>query len=271
MKYNALVVCQNSSDRKPKPFIVSVYSYFDKDVVISDLERFKKIYKNTDIKILSSWIEKIEIEFPTTWIDSKGTGKLTDYKEFKIYVRTNKQQKVGDYIFVGKYKNAEDTKEIYDYYKNKDFVDDVKIETIDYKELFYKKICENYIKTMDTQVLLQNPKNNNSIIHACIADEAIDLKEKGKINVQNYKEYLKDKDFISKYDTYEQFYESFVKDFIIAEIRALGLFKGEKNKWDFYISYNDMILLGMENEIKKSMENEFAEEYEKGTDLEEEQ
>ena len=45
MKYNALVVCQNSSDRKPKPFIVSVYSYFDKDVVISDLEKYR--YKDS--------------------------------------------------------------------------------------------------------------------------------------------------------------------------------------------------------------------------------
>lgn len=200
MDYNALAVCQKPNE---KPFVVSIYTYFDKDVVISNLERFKRKYKDTEIKVLSTWIEKREI--------------------------------------------------------------------IDYKELFYKRICENYIKTMDTQVLFQNPQNNNSIIHAYIGDEAIDLKYKKKINLQNYKEYLNDEESVYEYDTYEDFYEAFVKDFILEDIRDLGLFNGEKNEWDFYISYNDMILLGMEDEINKSIIEEIAENLKKENDEEQEQ
>ena len=125
MDYNALAVRQRPNE---KPFVVSIYTYFDKDVVISNLERFKRKYKDTEIKVLSSWKEKTEI--------------------------------------------------------------------IDYKEPFYKRICENYIKTMDTQVLFQNPQNNNSIVHAYIGDEAIDLKYEKKINLQNCKEYLNGKESV---------------------------------------------------------------------------
>lgn len=196
MDYNALAVCQKPNE---KPFVVSIYTYFDKDVVLSCLERFKRQYKGTEIKVISSWIEKVE---------------------------TN-----------------------------------VKIETVDFRELFYKRICERYIGTMDTQILLQNSQNNNSIIHAYIKDEAIDLKYEREINLQNYKEYLKDEESVYEYDTYEDFYEEFVKDYILEDIRDLGLFNGANNEWDFYISYNDMKLLGMENEINKSIEIEIAEDF----------
>ncbi|MCI8384535.1 MAG: hypothetical protein HFJ33_06750 [Clostridia bacterium] len=58
MDYKALAVCQKPNE---KPFVVSIYTYFDKDVVISNLERFKRKYKDTEINVLSSWIEKTEI------------------------------------------------------------------------------------------------------------------------------------------------------------------------------------------------------------------
>lgn len=51
MDYKALAVCQKPNE---KPFVVSIYIYFDKDVVISNLERFKRKYKDTEINVLSS-------------------------------------------------------------------------------------------------------------------------------------------------------------------------------------------------------------------------
>ena len=124
---------------------------------------------------------------------------------------------------------------------------------------------------MDTQVLFQNPQNNKSIVHAYIGDEDIDLKYEKKINPQNYKEYIEDEESVCEYDTYEDFYEAFVKDFILDDIWDLGLFNGKNNEWDFYISYNDMILLGMEDEINKSIVEEIAENLKKENDEEQEQ
>lgn len=44
MDYKALAACQKPNE---KPFVVSIYIYFDKDVVISNLERFKRKYKDS--------------------------------------------------------------------------------------------------------------------------------------------------------------------------------------------------------------------------------
>lgn len=48
MDYKALAVCQKPNE---KPFVVSIYTYFDKDVVISNLER-RLILKNSRHKII---------------------------------------------------------------------------------------------------------------------------------------------------------------------------------------------------------------------------
>lgn len=204
MNYNALAVCQKPNE---KPFVVSVYTYFDKDVVISSLERFKRNYKNTEIKILSSWIEKVE------------TQKLNNSPA--------------------------------------------------HKEEFYKRICQNYINTMCAELLLENKENNNSILHAHIEDDAIDLKNEGKININNVKEYLFDEESIYEYETYEEFYELYVKDSIYCDIRDLGLFNCGNDEWDFYISYNDMILLGMEKIIEENIIEVLADDFE--TDKKEQQ
>ena len=55
------------------------------------------------------------------------------------------------------------------------------------------------------------------------------------------------------------------------DIRDLGLFNGGNNEWDFYISYNDMKLLGMENEINKSIEIEIAEDFKEEKEEDQEQ
>lgn len=254
MVYNALAVCQKPNE---KPFIVSIYTYFDKDVVLSCLQRFKRQYKGTEIKVISSWIEKVE------------TNKLDDSKLFNVYIKTNYLRE-NDYTLVGKYVVKQNAEDMCEDYKNKDYVTDVKIETVDFRELFYKRICERYIGTMYTQILLQNFQNNNSIIHAYIKDEAIDLKYEREINLQNYKEYLKDEESVYEYNTYEDFYKEFVKDYILEDIRDLGLFNGENNEWDFYISYNDIKLLGMEDEINKSIEKEIAEDFKEENEEEQE-
>jgi len=115
---------------------------------------------------------------------------------------------------------------------------------------------------MEAELIFENKENNNSILHAYIEDEAIDLKHEGKININNVKEYLLDEESIYEYETYEDFYEQYVRDGIHADIRDLGLFNGENDKWDFYLSYNDMILLGMEKSIEDSIIEEIAEDFE---------
>ena len=113
---------------------------------------------------------------------------------------------------------------------------------------------------MQTQIILDNP-DNNSVIHSYIGDEFIELKLDDKINIDNYKDYLLDEESTYEYNTYEDFYEEYVKDYIKVDVRDLGLFNGEQNEWDFYLSYNDMKLLGMEDLIEKAIKEEIAEEY----------
>lgn len=242
--YQALIICQK---QKEKPCIEIINSDSNREVVEKSLEKWIKIFEEENTKVLSSWIEKYELK------------KLDDSKLYKVYIKTNYLNS-NEYGYAGSFIDENSAKDIAEHYKKDDRTTDVKIEIIDYKENFYKSICQKYINTMQTQIILDNP-DNNSVIHSYIGDEFIELKLDDKINIDNYKDYLLDEESTYEYDTYEDFYEEYVKDYIKVDVRDLGLFNGEQNEWDFYLSYNDMKLLGMEDLIEKAIKEEIAEEY----------
>ena len=83
-------------------------------------------------------------------------------------------------------------------------------------EEFLKSICKKYIDTMSKEMLLE--ADNKKILHIFIEDEYIELKEKGSINIQNYKNYL-DGDFnVYEYDSYQELYKATIEDEILNDI-----------------------------------------------------
>lgn len=116
----------------------------------------------------------------------------------------------------------------------------------EYKEMMnelYKRVCENYCNTMSKELILEDDKH--LIHHIFVEDEFISLAEDGKININNYKKYLDlnlggnfgNGEFI--YKSYEELYESYVRDEIYADIRDLGLYD-DYGYWDFEISKEDL-------------------------------
>ena len=107
-------------------------------------------------------------------------------------------------------------------------------------EKFYKSVCEKYISTMSKEMLLNV---NNKILHIFIDDDYIELKEKSKINSQNYKDYLDENFEIDEYESYEEIYNSFIKDNIAYDLNDLALFDEDGN-WDFYITFEELKKVG---------------------------
>lgn len=84
---------------------------------------------------------------------------------------------------------------------------------------------------------------DNKILHIFIEDEYINLKEEGKINNQNYKEYL-DEDFdVYEYDSYQELYNSVIKAEIAYDLNDLALVD-ENGNWDFYITFEELKKVG---------------------------
>lgn len=105
-------------------------------------------------------------------------------------------------------------------------------------ENFYKNICQKYIKTMSKEMVLEI--DNDKILHIFIKDEYIEWKDKGKINIQNYKEYLDENFEMYEYESYKDLYSSVIRDEVIYDIQDLGLFNVDGN-WNFYITFEELI------------------------------
>ena len=114
------------------------------------------------------------------------------------------------------------------------------IKILDEEEMCYKKICQKYVGTMSKEMLLEK---DNKILHIFIEDDFIDLKEKGKINNQNYKDYLDGNFEVYEYDFYQDFYNGTVKDEIAYDLNDLELFDEDGN-WDFYITFEELKKVG---------------------------
>lgn len=107
-------------------------------------------------------------------------------------------------------------------------------------EKFYKSVCEKYVETMSKEMLLEI---DNKILHIFIEDEYIDLKEDGKINIQNYKDYLDGNFEVYEYDSYQELYNSVVKDEVAYDLNDLELFDSN-DEWVFYLSFEELKRLG---------------------------
>lgn len=150
----------------------------------------------------------------------------------KRYLENDTVAEVLDEIDTKKYIDLISKKEKFD-------IQDI-IKILDEDENFYKSVCEKYVATMSKEMLLEI---DNKIIHIFIEDDYIELKEEGKINTKNYKEYL-DGDFnVYEYDSYQELYNSLVKDEIAYDLNDLALFD-EKGNWDFYITFEELKKVG---------------------------
>ena len=137
--------------------------------------------------------------------------------------------------------NEIDTKKYVDLISKKEKFDiqDI-IKILDEDEQFCKSVCKKYVDTMSKEMLLEI---DNKILHIFIEDEYIKLKEEGKINNQNYKEYL-DEDFdVYEYDSYQELYNSVIKAEIAYDLNDLALFD-ENGNWDFYITFEELKKVG---------------------------
>ena len=144
----------------------------------------------------------------------------------------------------------------------------------DLDEEFYEKICRAYIDTLNLEWVTTNPENYDSVVHGYFASD--DVAEKydygAKVTPENFKEVVYedtdqespiDTDY-SEYETWEDFYEEYVRDEIAYDINDIGVY-GLDDRWDFYISEEDLTKLGLWNEDMKS---EFLDESKKVTEAE---
>ena len=137
--------------------------------------------------------------------------------------------------------NEIDTKKYVDLISKKEkfHIQDI-IKILNEDEQFCKNVCQKYIDTMSKEMLLEI---DNKTLHIFIEDEYINLKEEGKINNQNYKEYL-DEDFdVYEYDSYQELYNSVIKAEIAYDLNDLALFD-ENGNWDFYITFEELKKVG---------------------------
>ena len=155
----------------------------------------------------------------------------------------------------------------------------------DLDEAFYEKICRAYIDTVNLEWVTTNPENYDSVVHGYFPDDE-EAKKWGygsKITPDNFKEFISftddeienddyDRAMYYEYETWEDFYEDYVKDEIEYDINDIGVYSDGStdydegiNHWDFYISEEDLTKLGLWNEDVKS---EFLDESKKVTEAE---
>jgi hypothetical protein len=156
----------------------------------------------------------------------------------KRYLENDTVAKVLSKIHTKEYVNLISKKEKFD-------IHDI-IKILDEDEKFYKSVCEKYVNTMSKEILL---KFDNKILHIYIEDEYIKWKEEGKININNYKEYLDGEFEVEEYYCYQELYNSVIKDNIAYDLNDLELFDNEGN-WTFYITFEELKKVGFGYMVK---------------------
>lgn len=143
--------------------------------------------------------------------------------------------------------------------ENRKITEDV---DVDLGEDFYEKICRAYVDTANLEWVTTNPENN-SIVHGYFVDDNQANEYKNKVTPDNFKdiiagdgtaETIEGNDYY-EYETWEDFYEEYVKDEIAYDINDIGVYSDgstDGDNWDFYISEEDLTKLGLWNEDMKS-------------------
>lgn len=101
---------------------------------------------------------------------------------------------------------------------------------------FYESVCKKYVETMSKEMLMEV---NNKILYIFIDDDYIKLKDAGKINSSNYQEYLDGNFEVEEYDSYEEIYNTSIRDNIAYDLNDLELFN-DNGDWVFYITFEEL-------------------------------
>lgn len=129
----------------------------------------------------------------------------------------------------------------------------------DLDEAFYEKICRAYIDTVNLEWVTTNPENYDSIVHGYFADDS-EAEKWGYgegVSSDNFKEVAydgySDEEIENgdaewyEYETWEDFYNDYVKENIEYDINDIGVYSDGTtdydegiNHWDFYISEEDL-------------------------------
>lgn len=116
------------------------------------------------------------------------------------------------------------------------------------EENFYKQICNKYVETRGEHFIVED---NEGIIHYLELDDSYD-----EVNADNYKSLLKDgEDTI--FDTYKKMYKDIVEYNVYEDLqdKNFGYTLG-----NFYLSNNELIKLGIDQELNLHLQAEEEEE-----------
>lgn len=122
-------------------------------------------------------------------------------------------------------------------------------------ENLYEKICRAYINSLNLEFVFVN--DNGKIAHGYFADDNIATavaKSGANISSKNYKKYAtpilgdnqtsSDEAEVYEYDTWEQFFNDYVKDGIEEDLED-GAYIDEEGNWDFEISPEELESVGI--------------------------
>lgn len=199
-----------------------------------DFEAFKKLYADS--------IESLKTIYGNLFPDLEGADDIDKalkdaFSKSKNYIPSEEMKPSG---------------ELDDKLKVEESVKITESDAEDLDEAFYEKVCRAYIDTMNLEWVTTNPENNNSVVHGYFINDEQANEFKGKINPENFKdiinadetaETINDTDYY-EYDTWEDFYEEYVKDNIAYDITDIGLYG--PNGYDFYVSKEDLEKLGFD-------------------------
>ena len=226
----------------------------DKKTEAKYLPLDKKIFNRTDIQ---NYINKNNLKVKDEYDKDYKTNSAIATGYIKVYCTPEQQADLKSLINESKISNKV-------------------TEDIDTNlgEDFYEKMCRAYVDTANLEWVTTNPENNNSVVHGYFADDSTSAKWDygAKVTPKNFKDVAyeghTDEEIENgdvewyDYDTWEDFYEEYVKDEIIYDMEDMGVYSDGTsdymagvNHWDFYISEEDLTKLGLWNKDEKVTES----------------
>lgn len=219
----------------------------DKKTEAKYLPLDKKIFNRTDIQ---NYINKNNLKVKNEYDKDYKTNSAIATGYIKVYCTPEQQADLKSLINKSKTSNK--------------VTEDI---STDLGEDFYEKICRAYVDTANLEWVTTSPENNNSVVHGYFADDSTSAKWDygAKVTPENFKDVAyeghTDEEIENgdvewyDYDTWEDFYEDYVKDEIIYDMEDMGVYSDGTsdymagvNHWDFYISEEDLTKLGLWNE-----------------------
>lgn len=234
-------------------FFRQILNVYDFELVIDINQNLENIFRLKDIQ--KGNLNGIEQEEFYTLADI--VNRLDSYHQDMVYTpledkqSNNEKLAKDDWDLVAKrYLESDTVEKVLNEIHTKEYIGIISkkeefeiqdiIKILDEDEMFYKSICEKYVGTMSKEMLIEI---DNKILHIFIEDEYIKLKEEGKINNQNYTDYLDENFNVYKYDSYQDLYNSTIKVEVAYDLNDLALFDN-KGEWNFYISFEELKRMG---------------------------